>query len=286
MEEMVSEAVLRVSQLDATELDDELSSLLQQQFVTIFKSLPIQFISRFKPELKLFVRWLVWRYSVQESGSTFGQKMMDLHYSTATNGPLHLSQRLGLFFIFVVAEWIRERFDVFVSLVTEAQPSTVQRIVDSTVAFLKGLSLLNFVLFLLYGCYPSVKERLLRLAMSPSKPQVMRQLSYDYMNREILWHGFSEFIFHVLPHFNLFALRNWFRRRLRHGQDRTSRLQPDANFEKCSFCECVPSLPHLSDCGHVYCYYCLRANCLADPNFPCSVCSEPVHHWTPPHQHS
>ena len=223
---------------------------------------------------------------MHESSSTFGQKMMELHYCTALNGPLRLSHRVGLFFIFVLAEWIKERFDVFVSLFIDARPSTVQRIIDSTTAFLKGLSLLNFIIFLLHGSYPSVKERLLGLTMAPSKPQVMRQLSYGYMNREILWHGFSEFIFHVLPHFNLFALHNWFRRRLWLGQDWGSAEPLNVNFEQCAFCGLAPSLPHLTDCGHIYCYYCLRANCLADANFPCSVCSKPVYRWSPPHQHS
>lgn len=281
----VSESVLRVSQLDATELDDELSCLLQQQFVGIFRSLPLHFINRFKPELKLFVRWLVWKYSVSESSSTFGQKMMELHYSSGAGGPLKLHQRFGLFFILVVAEWLRERYDVLISFITNAGPSKIQKLLDSITALLKGLSLLNFILFLLYGSYPSLKERLLGLTLSPSRPQAMRQLSYDYMNREIIWHGFSEFIFYILPHFNLFALRNWLRRSLKLKNINSDESQ-DVNFEQCSFCEHTPTLPHLSECGHLYCYYCLRANCLADANFPCSVCSKPVHQCTPAHQQS
>ena len=279
---MAAESVLRVSQLDATELDDELSYLLQHQFLGIFKSLPLRLISRFKPELKLFIRWLIWKYSVHESNHTFGQKMMDLHYSTGKGGPLALRHRIGLFLILVIAEWLKERFDVLLSFATQAPPSSLQKALDRITACIKGLSLLNFVLFLLYGSYPTVKERLLGLTMSPSRPQALRQLSYEYMNREILWHGFSEFIFYILPHFNLFALRNWLRRTLRLAQDKDADLQV-ANFEQCAFCEGSPTMPHISECGHVYCYYCLRANCLADSTFPCSVCSRPVHHWTPAH---
>lgn len=281
---MAAENVLRVSQLDATELDDELSSLLQQQFVGIFRSIPLHFISRFKPELKLFVRWLVWKYSVHESNCTFGQKMMDLHYNTTKGGPLALRHRFGLFLVLVIAEWLKERFDVLLMFFTLAPPSSVQKILDGITAFIKSLSLVNFILFLLYGSYPTVKERLFGLTMMPSRPQALRQPSYKYMNREILWHGFSEFIFYILPHFNLFALRNWLRRNLRLAQDKSAADLKVENFEKCVFCEEAPTMPRVAECGHVYCYYCLRANCLADSNFPCSVCSRPVHRWTTPAQ--
>ena len=273
---------MRVSQLDATEFDDELSDLLQQQFVSIFRSLPFHFISRFKPELKLFIRWLVWKYSIYDSNSTFGQKMMDLQYNASKGGSITLRHHIGLFLVLVTAEWLKERFDVLLSFVTQAPPSSVQKTLDTVTACIKSLSLANFILFLLYGSYPTMKERLLGLTMSPSRPQALRQLSYEYMNREILWHGFSEFIFYILPHFNIFAVRNWLRRSLRFAKmdNGASDLQV-ANFEQCSFCEGAPTMPHIAECGHVYCYYCLRANCLADSNFPCSICSRPVHKWTP-----
>ena len=273
---------MRVSQLDATEFDDELSDLLQQQFVSIFRSLPLHFISRFKPELKLFIRWLVWKYSIYDSNSTFGQKMMDLQYNASKGGSITLRHHIGLFLVLVTAEWLKERFDVLLSFVTQAPPSSVQKTLDTVTACIKSLSLANFILFLLYGSYPTMKERLLGLTMSPSRPQALWQLSYEYMNREILWHGFSEFIFYILPHFNIFAVRNWLRRSLRFAKmdNGASDLQV-VNFEQCSFCEGAPTMPHIAECGHVYCYYCLRANCLADSNFPCSICSRPVHKWTP-----
>lgn len=276
---MTDEVVLRVSQLDATELDDELSSTLQQQFLNVFKSLPLGFINRFKPELRLFVRWLVWKYSVHESDSTFGQQMMELYYNSRGKGPLSRRHRFGLFFFLVLAEWVRDRFDVLVSTISSAPPSTVQRALDVAVACLKGLSLLNFILFILYGGYPSLKERVLGLTMSPAKPQVLYQLSYEYMNREILWHGFSEFIFHILPHFNVFAVRNWLRKLVKTAGDKPDNV----NYHQCAFCEQSPTMPRVADCGHVYCYYCLRANCMADANFPCSLCSRPVHNSI--HQH-
>lgn len=283
---MAAESVLRVSQLDAIEFDDELMSVFQQQFVAIFRSLPFHFITRFKPELKLFIRWLVWKYSVYDSNSTFGQRMMNLQYNTEGAGKsLTLRHRFGLFLFLVIAEWMKDRLHILLSFLLQAPPSFVQKILDSTIACVKLLSLLNFILFLLYGTYPTVRERLLGLTLSPSRPQTLRQLSYDFMNREIIWHGFSELIFCILPHFNLFALRNWLRRGLKFASkgERTADLQV-ANFEQCAFCEYPPTMPHISECGHTYCYYCLRANCLADSSFPCSVCSRPVHHWTQAHQ--
>ena len=279
MSEMsVKEKVLRVSQLDAVELDDELSNILQSQFLDVIYTLPTTLsLHRIKPELKAAVRFLIWSFSVGSTGSTFGQQMLNLTY--IGNSSLGLRHKIPLFLFSVLSDWISERLDDITPLIF-SQPREALRIARIVLTTLKGLSLLNFVLFLLYGHYPSIRERLSGLIMTPTQPQTLRQLSYDYMNREILWYGFSEFIFFVLPQLNLFALKNWVRRKL--GPWRDSRTE-ETDFSKCSFCEKTVTMPHITDCGHVYCYYCLCANCLADSRFPCAVCSNVILEYSAVH---
>ena len=273
------EKVLRVSQLDATELDDKLSDLLQHQLLEVLQPLPPNHaLLRLKPELKALVRFLIWGYSIAKNGTTFGQSMLDLVYSTGVGQPLELRHKISLFVFSVLADWAAERSEDLLPSLLPAYSRSTLTMIKITSTILKALSLVNFITFLLYGRYPSLKERAGGLVMLPSRPQTLRQLNYDYMNREILWHGFSEFIFFVLPHLNLFALKNWIKRNI---GNRMGSKESEADFSKCSFCEKELSMPHVSDnCGHVYCYYCISANCLADSKFPCSVCGTVINGYS------
>uniref|UniRef100_A0A1X7V2J8 Uncharacterized protein n=1 Tax=Amphimedon queenslandica TaxID=400682 RepID=A0A1X7V2J8_AMPQE len=96
--------------------------------------------------------------------------------------------------------------------------------------------------------------------MTPSRPQVLRELSYDYMNREIIWFGFSEFLFSVLPLLNLQSLKNSYNKIL-HSLvgDRETAVAPNV----CVYCNGAPVLPQVSTCRHLFCYYCIAANVLA-----------------------
>ncbi len=280
----MEERVLRVNQLDATELDEELTGILESQFLNIFKLLPSSRLLCLQPELKALVRLLIWKTSIWSRGQSFGQQMMDLKYSLGGKqfSPITLRYKISLFVLAVLTEWVKDRSDLFSKLAPSLSLSSGQKLLNGVLTITRVLSLINFILFLLRGSYPTLKERLLGLSMVPVRPQTLRQMSYEYMNREILWHGFSEFIFFVVPHFNLFVLRNWFRRCLkfrfpaRVESTRSSTGLRSSDFLSCSFCESTPTMPYATDCGHVYCYYCLRANCMADGGFPCAACGRAV----------
>lgn len=264
------EEVLRVDQLDACELDDSIADILQYHFLEILRPLQSITIDRFKPELKALIRFLLWKFSLSRDSSTFGQRMLNLTYAAKNSESLSSVQKGGLLFYFVFAEWAMDRSDFLLRPLPGAIHSALVRLCSSAV---KTFSLINFVIFLMHGCYPTPKERLLRLQMVPTRPQTLRAVSHAYLSREILWHGFSEFLFFILPHFNLFALRNVIRRLWNTGISET--------YKVCSFCEDSPTFPHISDCGHLYCYYCLSANLKADSSFPCCVCSQAVRTMTP-----
>lgn len=280
----VGEKVLRVNQLDAKELDEELSSLLQDQLLNVLACLPpTGILAKLKPELRAMLRLVLWKYSLYSRGRSFGQDMMDLSYATIVKGgsALGLKRKCALLFIGVFTVWLRERVHLLAHLGMGVHPSVAEKWLTFSLTIVNSLSLLNFIAFLFHGRFPSLSERILGLKMVPRHPQSMQQMSYDYMNREILWHGFYEFIFFVLPHFNLFAVKNWLRRMFapKTGQIVTTPTAED--FLRCAFCEMPPTMPYAAGCGHVYCYYCLRANCLADSKFPCSTCGVAVCSWQP-----
>lgn len=259
------EAVLRVNQLDACELDDSLLDVLQHQLVGALRPLQSTQLLKYLPELKTLLRMLIWKFSLSYHQSTLGQEMLGLKYNIAGDH-LSLFQRGGLFVAMVLAEWLLERADTLAAYCP--QPSQAQQGLAWITTALRILALINFILFLIYGQYPALKERMLGLNMIPERPQAIREVSNIYLTREILWHGFSEFIFFVLPHFNFFSVRNLVRR--------VCGSKSSTNTSLCAFCEVLPIMPHISDCGHIYCYYCLKSNLMADSNFSCPACNDAV----------
>lgn len=269
----MSEKVLRVSQLDASELDGELFSVLQGQLQTIFKLLPSTRLLRFKPELQAALKTFIWWFSVRSSGQTFGQRMMDIQYSTepTTTTPLLSRHKWTLLCLCVGTGWLRERFHLLGSLVLpHLSPRQLEVVLEYITAAVNTLSLLNFTAFLLQGKYPTLHDRLASVCLTPSSPQTLRSMTFDLMNREILWHGFTEFLFFILPHLNMFAVRNWLQRLSLYPSSRPS----DPSL--CAFCEKPPTMMTVSNCGHLYCYYCLHANCIADKHFACCLCGKLV----------
>ena len=260
------EVVLRVDQLDASELDQNIADILQHQFLQIFTPLESLRIQQLEPELKALIRFLLWKYSLGTGDCTFGQRMLSLTYTQSSRTPV---QKAGLFFTLVVTEWLMDRGDWLSSKFPTIAP--LHKWLEHSTTALKLLSLLNFIVFLIQGCYPTLKERLLGLQLVPTRPQTLRDVSHSYMTREIMWHGFSEFLFFILPHFNLFAL--W---------SRIKRLcsTVTTDHQLCAFCETTPTMPHLSNCGHMYCYYCLAANLKANSKFSCFVCNQQVLPYT------
>ena len=272
---MTTERVLRVSQLDATELDDDLTEILQQQIISVFRSVPsLAWIARIKPELRAIVRLLIWKWSVQTAGSTFGQTMMQLKYSQTaeSDAPLAQRQKWLLLGAMVGGEWLLDRLeDVLPALSrTTLQPERILVLIKS---ILQMANLLNFCLFLLKGEFPTLKERFFSLYMLPRERQKLRQLSYEFMNREIVWYGFGEFLFFVLPHLNLFAIKNFVNRVFLPRTD-VSTAPTLVNRRACSVCKSLPVMPHVSNCGHLYCYYCIAANVAMDIRYPCEVCGQ------------
>ncbi len=277
-----AEKVLRVSQLDVVEFDEELLLGFESRFVSIFQHLPsFAYFIRIKPELKASLRLFIWWCSVHKTGNTLSQEMLRLGYyqnndifgSVATQGSPSLLTRY-LLLSSVILGWIQDRFDNIIQLFSFTQSLNTERIKVVINSIIQFACCLNFCSFLLHGIYPSLKERLLRLQMVPLARQTLRQPSYEFLNREIIWYGFSEFLFFVLPQINFFALRNYFKKKLASfGMNTSLALFQTSSPNKCAHCESLPILPQVvSECGHVFCYYCIAANLKADKDYPCDIC--------------
>lgn len=58
-------------------------------------------------------------------------------------------------------------------------------------------------------------DRILRLRLTPMTDRVRREVSFEYLNRQLVWHTFTEFLLFVLPLVGVNQWRRWLSRALR-----------------------------------------------------------------------
>ena len=80
------------------------------------------------------------------------------------------------------------------------------------------LSLASFTLFILNGRYRTILDRLLRLRLTPPPRQHPRSVSFEYLNRQLVWHAFTEFLLFMLPLVGIRRWRSWISRAWRRGR--------------------------------------------------------------------
>lgn len=76
----------------------------------------------------------------------------------------------------------------------------------STAAFV------SFLAFLVNGEYRTLLDRILRLRLALASSQISRQVSFEYLNRQLVWHAFTEFLLFLLPIIGISRWRRWLSR--------------------------------------------------------------------------
>eukprot|EP00913_Durusdinium_trenchii_P031025 g29057.t1 len=128
----------------------------------------------------------------------------------------------------------------------------------------------NFLIFLRFGTFSELRDRILKIRLVHIDPTARRQVAFEYMNRVMIWNGLSEFLLTVLPLMNLSRLRRSVRRFL-------PKAWPVAGGSSCGFCGSVPTLPTQASCNHVFCYYCVASKFMENSKvLPCPRCGERI----------
>ncbi|KAM9308589.1 peroxisome biogenesis factor 2 [Gastrophryne carolinensis] len=275
--------VLRISQLDAIELNKALEQLIWSQFSSCFQGFKPGLLSRFEPEIKAFLWLFLWRYTVYSKNATVGQAILNIQYKndlapTKNYRPLNKQQKVWFALFTVGGKWLEERsYDLFSNHPFGSSFHKTKHFIHLVSGLLKLCGLLNFLVFLQQGKFATLSERLLRIRSVFRKPQMVRQVGFEYMNREILWHGFAEFLIFLLPLINTQKLKSkilsWFKPvKGFHKSDPSLAVL----CRECSLCGEWPTMPHTIGCSHVFCYYCIKSHYMADMYFSCPKCSTQV----------
>ncbi|XP_055626804.1 peroxisome biogenesis factor 2-like [Toxorhynchites rutilus septentrionalis] len=262
---MKSNFVPRVNQLDSIQLDNEIINILKNQIQHVLRNLPPGIVSRFQPETNFLLSSVLWSTSIWKSGATFGQQMLSITYGEEQ---LNSTKLKAHYFLTVALDYMKELAQFRFTNVTFVQQLTT--VVENCLTCLKFI---NFFRFLQSGRKPSLVDYILRIDHRSIDGAKRRSIGYSYMTRELIWAGFMELLSFTIPIINYRALKRKMRSILKlENQSQLSRkVELNVN-SKCVYCNERVTLPHHMGCGHVFCYYCLKGNLLADSGFQCNVC--------------
>ncbi|NXP04558.1 PEX2 factor, partial [Thinocorus orbignyianus] len=279
--------VLRISQLDALELNKALEQLVWSQFSSCFHGFKPGVLAHVEPEVKAFLWLILWRFTVYSKSATVGQAILNIQYKnnlaqSEKYQPLSKQQKLWYLILTVGGRWLEERcYDVFSNPQLQSF-CRVKPYINFGAGLLKLCGLVNFLVFLQKGTFATLTERILGIRSVFCKPQGIRQVGFEYMNRELLWHGFAEFLIYLLPLVNVHKLKlklaSWCLPVVGLSDSENTLA---AEGRECSLCGEWPTLPHTVGCPHVFCYYCIKSSYLADMYFTCPRCGSEVHGLQP-----
>lgn len=276
---MLSRHVRRVDQLDAVSLDSELFAILNAQYRKAFSYLPSSVVAKAGPELDVLFRFLYKYLPLKYLGTTFGLNVFDLKYFDGKTLTLASERKLSLLAaISICLPWFWDRIARRLAL-NFCSDDWSRQIFEMSCSlelrFLilwKILSLFNFCVFLQRSIYPSLMERILQVRPLYTTPQEIKQLQYDGIGKELLWHGLSELLGFTLPLINVFRLKNYLQRISMSWNPQDWYSKHKTRNDYCLICGDIPNFPHTMGCVHVFCYYCLASMLLADPSFTCLSC--------------
>jgi peroxin-2 len=319
--------VQRASQLEAERLDDEVLLLLLHQAYAIFRHFRSGFGEAFTPELRLILRGVFYANTVLTHESSPGRAIQNLRLCSkgdvdalmqgnawlGNDGKrLSLGQRYALFTLEVILPYLWGRVRLLTRSSFDDSPmrwlglsipnlvlQRLLRVRGACETIHRALELANFAAFLSRGRYPKLSHRLTRTVMQYADIRATRTVSFEFVNRQLVWSGFAEFMVFLTPVL-------WSARTSRRLSGLLSRINllgvgsnssidaessspqisenriPSAAGEQnlaCPRCESSsPCMAHIAlPCRHVFCYVCLALAMETDPGYKCKRCGVSVH---------
>ncbi|XP_072395668.1 peroxisome biogenesis factor 2-like [Diabrotica undecimpunctata] len=256
-------SLLRVTQMNAVYLDQEIYKSLYQIFTNATRNLPPGILASYESELNLILRFMLLNNSVVKNGCTFGQQLLSIKYEDI--GTL---QRV-LYLLGHCLDYVKTKFEIWKP--SHDLNNTFYKIYLVT----KLLDFINLSVFLSNGVKPLLIERILGLNQVYATDNAQRHFESKYLARELLWNGFIEIIVYVIPLINYHKLRRMVRNFNPFHVKNDYSILPNKGMTmhtKCAHCGENPILPYHMGCNHIFCYVCLKGNQIADTMFECPRC--------------
>lgn len=265
--------VSRINQIDAAELDTEIYKVLKNQTKEITRYSAPGKVDKWQAEIDVLLKLLIWKFSLQRESSTFGQRLLNLHYTNITQKKAVLYLILS-----VLPQYLKDKLANGNLSDRGVLAQILKSLVDWTSNAVSLLELINLLYFLHRGVQPRVIEFLLNLSSQPITTHRPRTIGYSYMTRELLWHGLMELFTIGIPMINFHYLKHAVMRLWRRKEPPMRQPFPVMDTAtKCVYCEENPILPSHAGCAHIFCYYCLQAHFTAMNVFHCPSCNIELH---------
>ncbi|KAJ4164861.1 hypothetical protein LMH87_006516 [Akanthomyces muscarius] len=221
----------RVAQVDAELLDDELVDLLKAQVADALKYFAGGHLQDdWSDEIILALRAVLFKLTIWDHDATYGAALQNLKYTDArSTGPVLVApsraQKSVYGLVSVVGKyawtkwegWLVEQDDGY------DEPSPRVRLLSRWTSRLttvhSAAACASFLVFLLHGRYRTLLDRILRMRLAPPTSQVSREVSFEYLNRQLVWHAFTEFLLFVLPLIGINRWRRWLSRTWRRTKE-------------------------------------------------------------------
>ncbi|MCJ1476335.1 peroxisome assembly protein (Peroxin-2) [Lambiella insularis] len=210
----------RVGQVDAELLDEELLELLKGQIGDALKLYGSHLRDDWSSEIILGLRAVLFKLSIWDHNVSYGAALQNLRYTDARHtGPVPKAPGRGQKAVYglvtVGGRYIWEKWENW--LVEQEggydQPSLNVRLLSRISSFASTthsiVAFVSFLVFLVNGSYRTLLDRFLRLRLTPPVSQVTRQISFEYLNRQLVWHAFTEFLLFLLPLVGISRWRRW-----------------------------------------------------------------------------
>ncbi|OWZ81197.1 peroxin-2 [Cryptococcus neoformans Bt85] len=201
----------KVNQLDADELDDALVSMLGEKVLRSIDNFKSRASWDFKPEIELVIKLVIFRLGICDSlsRSSPGAKLQNLkliHHSQL--GIETIRSALLLYLLFhppIFPSYLLKR--IRQHALSKQWPDfpnhdwrkKAWKALGRVELASKIWEAFGWAGFLWDGKYPSLLMRLLGLRMVPSQPHLTKLVSYEFMNRQLVWSAFTEFLMFAIP---------------------------------------------------------------------------------------
>jgi peroxin-2 len=212
----------RVGQVDAELLDEELLQLLRGQVGDALKYFGGHIADEWSSEIGAILRAILWKLSIWDRGTSYGASLQGLKYVDARTHSSTIPsgsgqdptkwQKAAYGLITVggryswqkLEDWLLEKEGGY------EEPAPLVRRLSKFTGWItmthEMAALASFLVFLFNGKYRTLADRLLRLRLAPASAQTSRQVSFEYLNRQLVWHAFTEFLLFLLP---LVGISRW-----------------------------------------------------------------------------
>ncbi|ORY06398.1 Pex12 amino terminal region-domain-containing protein [Clohesyomyces aquaticus] len=208
----------RVGQVDAELLDEELLALLKSQVGEGLKYFGSHLTDTWSAEILLALRLILFKLSIWNNNASYGAHLQGLRYADARSKssarpPPKPWQKVAYGIITIGGRYSWTKWEEYLLAAQEdytVPQSDALQFASRMTEYINNAhdiaGLASFLIFLINGRYRTITDRVLRLRLTPTTHAAQREVSFEYLNRQLVWHAFTEFLLFLLP---LVGISRW-----------------------------------------------------------------------------